>query len=57
MTGRKRIEQPTTKSAIKKVLEKMTLKNKAELLNFTINYYGLHLEGELWKQIYKLEKK
>ena len=51
------MKTPTTKSSIKKVLEKMTLKNKAELLNFTINYYGLHLEGELWKQIHKLEKK
>ena len=51
------MKTPTTKTEIKKVLKKMTLKNKAELLNFTINYYGLHLEGELWKQIHKLEKK
>ena len=43
------------KTALNSKLKKMTLKNKAKLLDKVINYYGLHFEGYLWKEIHNLE--
>jgi hypothetical protein len=45
------------KTALTKTFKKMTLKNKAKLLERLISYYGLHLEGFLWEEIHKLEGK
>jgi hypothetical protein len=45
------------KTALTKTLKKMTLKNKAKLLDKVINYYGLQFESFVWEQIHKLEGK
>lgn len=46
-----------TQTNLSKSLKKMTLKNKAILLEKVLSYYGLQYEGFLWEQIHKLEGK
>jgi hypothetical protein len=48
---------PTTKTCLTKALKKMTLKNRAKLLDKVISYYGLQFEGFLWEEVHKLKLK
>ena len=51
------ITDKQSKTLLHKSLKKMTLKNKAKLLDKTIEYYGLHYEPYIWDQINKLVQK
>jgi hypothetical protein len=49
-------EADRNRTALKKQLKKMTLKNKSKLLEKVIFYYGLQFEGFIWAEINYLNK-